>query len=55
MVGGEDCREEATCSHGNGYFGGARCTVMSCKDESGHAVPPAKGKPWHGCAALIEA
>lgn len=38
----------------NGHFGGARCTVMSCKHESCHAVPPAKGKPWHGFAAFIE-
>lgn len=30
------------------------CTVMSCRHKSCHAVPPAKGKPWQGCAALIE-
>lgn len=53
-MGGEGCKEEAPGCHRNGHFGGARCTVMSCRRESCHAVPPAKGKPWHGCAALIE-
>lgn len=50
----EGCKEKTTSSNRKGHFGGGCCTVMCCKHESCHAVPPAKGKPRHGCAVLIE-
>lgn len=53
-MGGEGCKERVTSSNGNEHFGGTCCTVMCCKHEFCHAEPPAKGKPWHGCAVLIE-
>lgn len=54
VMGGEGCKEKVTGSNKNGHCGGVCCTMMCCKHESCHAVPPAKGKPWHGCTVVIE-